>query len=375
VAQADTRHALPVPRLTAESKYEVTPKENANLLMREFRLGTLLASFERVEPTGEATALVFSAENLRLNNCSLTAPDPYLRIFKKLATGKDKLALPGGSWAPYRCPVYRTPPQHKTRAPSWGAGADQVIVPNELLTNTDGTPAELIVEAWDFQKRGKDRLIGRCLVRMDKVREEGATVPLQPAAIEDKQDFLDIYYMVAGLGLAKNAGSLTVTVSSAPAASPPVHHSFKRFDIDNQLRKLEGKGEPEPFVYQSLSARRRQVKAEMAAGEEVLAKGLLLGIKRAYREAKDAAWVAVGVGISRVINRYDFFYQTQMTMGAEFGSAMKALFVFMGSVVVQNLLLLLLWMPAWLPQSLYVCGPERPTRARPTPSPRPPPAP
>ena len=58
--------------------------------------------------------------------------------------------------------------------------------------------------------------------------------------------------------------------------------------------------------------------------------------------------------VGRIVRGADIFYQSQLTIGAEFGSAMKALFIFSNSIVTSNILLFLLWIPAWIPQVLFV---------------------
>ena len=155
-----------------------------------------------------------SASELRLINCSFS-PDPYVRVFKKLAVFSDKIHLPGGAWSPYRCPIYRTSPQPKTRSPLW----DDVFIPQEHLTSVDGSPAEFIVEAWDYQKYGKDRLIGRTLLSSEQIILGEASIPPRPPSSPTSRMPADVFYMIIGCGLAKKAGTIHMKVADKPASA------------------------------------------------------------------------------------------------------------------------------------------------------------
>ena len=229
------------------------------------------------------------------------------------------------------------------------------MLPQEHLVSVDGSPAEYLVEAWDYQKYGKDRLIGRAVVKMADVHKGKVTVPLQPTTLADKQDAADIFYMVLGCGATSNAGSITFELAPEQgAAAAAAVRDTKRFDVDDQLLKNDAHEAASGVEWQSLAERRAAFMADMQAGEEVFEKSILTGILRTYRDVTNYISVAFGAKLFAYVRRYSPFYQSQLSAGAEFGSATKALFIFMSSVIVSNLIQFIVWLPTWIGQLLFV---------------------
>ena len=92
----------------------------------------------------------------------------------------------------------------------------------------------------------------------------------------------------------------------------------------------------------------------MQAGEEVFEKSILSGVIRTYRDFSNYLSVTFGAKFFQFMRKYSPFYQSQLTAGAEFGSATKALFIFMASVVSSNFIQFAVWVPTWIGQVLFV---------------------
>ena len=277
--------------------------------------------------------------------------------------------------------MYKTHQRHRTRNALWGGSeslptADTHNPPEEnqavtLLTdalrNFDGSDAEMIIEAWDFQKHGKDRLIGRAMVAMDEViaaKDAGVDVSLVSADWADRQDAADVFYAVAGCGIAKRSGTINIRhISTGECTSTDVAQGdiealreaeSKSFDIDAKL-ELHRRGKlSDALSWVPLSMRRVTYQAEMRSGQEIVDKSFLSDVTRTTRELWQFIMYGCGAAVSGFTMRHSYFYRSQATMGAEFGSAMRAFFAFSHSVIVSNLILWLLWVPAWLPQALFV---------------------
>jgi len=343
--------------------------ELAGLLTKDFNLGTVLVAVESIVPSQELRPFIFSASKLRVNRCSL-APEPYLRVFKKLVVGDDALSLPGGHNVPKYCPIFRTRPHmRKTRNPVWGVDEgkmtkdrndDDLGLPAELLVNCDGSPATILVEAWDWQATGKDRLIGRCEIEMADLNMSGTKfkeVQFQRPTFKDKEDLLDIVYWIAGCGTPNIPGFLKVSARSANRESQD--RTLRRrlqlnrcFDIDETIRKLEARETSDIVEWVPLSARRAQIQNELRSGEEKINKSAFRAMQKGWRAFKRYWQVEFAAEWGRWYREHDIFYQSQLTIGADFGQATKALFVFSASVIFSNLLVWICWFPTWIPQIL-----------------------
>lgn len=67
-------------------------------------------------------------------------------------------------------------------------------------------------------------------------------------------------------------------------------------------------------------------------------------------------WDSTTADWSRGITANSPFYQSQLRIGSEFGSAMKAYFQFFSALITLNLVLFLVQFPVWIPQVLFLTG-------------------
>uniref|UniRef100_A0A7S2MZ51 TMC domain-containing protein n=1 Tax=Haptolina brevifila TaxID=156173 RepID=A0A7S2MZ51_9EUKA len=185
------------------------------------------------------------------------------------------------------------------------------------------------------------------------------TAELAPSTWADKQDAADVLLAVSGCGLAKKVGSISMSLAKMATSKDEFDSDLAAlraadstaFDIDVQL---DQKDIAEAVFWEPLSNRRAKFNAQLRCGQEVVDPSWVHESMRSINEVRQFFAVQGGATISRFVAKHSYFYQSQLTIGAEFGSETKALFFFIQSIVVANIILFLVWFPAWLPQAIYV---------------------
>jgi len=349
--------AVPKAGPVATERSPAEKRELAKELEGMRHLGTVLAAFEITSDTRDCKKLVITADRLKANNLQCKRVDPYVRLYRKLSTALTADAekeLPGGYMAPKLACVLKSTEQKRTRKPVWGATPEtEVLVPDQLICNQADPDPTLVLEAWDTQTASKDRMIGTLEVTKSELEAGIKLKGLKaPHFWKGRQDIPDILTMFAGCGPAGKPGKLTVKLEPGPLM-PRSTHAMTSFSVDAIYERLASKKtSAEGVHFVPLKDRIGRHYAEIATGEVVPTKSFSKVFKRKWRNA-NVWWEGVSADAARGIKASSPFYQSHLRIGAEFGSAMQAYFVFFSSILTIQLALFLLWLPVWIPQVIF----------------------
>ena len=306
------------------------------------KYGQLAVVIEGVNTSDECVSFILGASKLYTNKLSM-APDPFLRIYRRLEASKGPVI----EGIPNRCPVYASNYVAHTREASWSTTS----IPMSLFTN-GSMDAKMIIEVWDYQLNAEDRLIGSCEMTASAMltneHGDGPKDPRKQTYVKKHDLIPPSFFAATGSSVDRMASFVTGGIASKPGTfsvfqarkftSPDLAAQHTDcFDVDTVLREKKAS---QPVVWEPLKDRRAKTIAKMRAGILVVDVTCGSRLAKSYRNFKNSFATC---GVQKLIYRFAPFYKARKFVGAKFGTAFEAYFAFSYSLIQLNLLIALIW--------------------------------